>query len=56
MICTRDYGRCRRCHEGVPYTRLQVQPDALLCVPCLSLAEKEPLQHSSAVEGSERKL
>ena len=41
LICSSDYGQCRRCHADIPYERLKVQPDALLCVPCLSLAEKD---------------
>ncbi|MEK6801551.1 MAG: TraR/DksA C4-type zinc finger protein [Nitrospirota bacterium] len=45
LICTSDYGWCRRCREDIPYERLQVQPDALLCVPCLSLAEKDTMQN-----------
>lgn len=45
LICTSDYGRCRRCREDIPYERLKVQPDALLCVPCLSLSEKDTMQH-----------
>lgn len=45
LILTSDYGRCRRCREDIPYERLKVQPDALLCVPCLSLAERDTMQN-----------
>lgn len=34
-----DYGRCRRCHKDIPFERLTVKPDALFCVPCLTLIE-----------------
>lgn len=34
------YGRCRRCGKGIPFKRLQVKPDALFCVPCLTLMEE----------------
>ncbi|MGZ8394117.1 MAG: TraR/DksA C4-type zinc finger protein [Nitrospira sp.] len=42
---TNGYGRCRGCHEDIPYERLRVQPDALLCVPCLSRSEKESMRN-----------
>ncbi len=45
LIHTSDYGQCRRCREDIPYERLKVQPDALLCVPCLALAEKEGMRN-----------
>ncbi|MBA3754001.1 MAG: TraR/DksA C4-type zinc finger protein [Nitrospira sp.] len=41
MIRTNSYGQCRRCHGDIPYDRLKVQPDALMCVPCLSRAETQ---------------
>jgi DnaK suppressor protein len=39
LMHTNDYGRCRRCHEAIPFQRLMVKPDALFCVPCLTLIE-----------------
>lgn len=41
LMRTSGYGQCRRCHEDIPYERLKVQPDALFCVPCLTLVEQE---------------
>lgn len=40
LMRTDGYGRCRRCHEEIPYKRLMVKPDALFCVPCLTLIEQ----------------
>jgi RNA polymerase-binding protein DksA len=40
LMQTNDYGRCRRCHEEIPFVRLMVKPDALFCVPCLTLIEQ----------------
>ena len=37
LMRTSSYGRCRRCHKDIPYERLTVQPDALFCVPCLTV-------------------
>lgn len=39
LLRTNGYGRCRRCHEEIPFERLMVKPDALFCVPCLTLIE-----------------
>lgn len=39
LMQTNDYGRCRRCHREIPFERLSVKPDALFCVPCLTLIE-----------------
>ena len=36
-----SYGICSRCAQEIPEARLQVQPDSLLCVPCLTLVEQE---------------
>lgn len=36
-----SYGICSRCAQEIPEARLKVQPDSLLCVPCLSLVEQE---------------
>ena len=41
LMRTSSYGRCRRCHEDILYERLKVQPDALFCVPCLTVVEQE---------------
>ncbi len=40
LIQTSNYGLCRQCHKDIPYERLKVQPDALFCVPCLTLVEQ----------------
>ncbi|MFD6529036.1 TraR/DksA family transcriptional regulator [Streptomyces sp. NPDC060184] len=34
-----DYGRCRSCGEPIPAARLEVRPEATLCVGCA--AERE---------------
>lgn len=39
LMQTNDYGHCRRCHKRIPFERLTVKPDALFCVPCLTLIE-----------------
>ena len=41
LMRTSGYGQCRRCHEDILYERLKVQPDALFCVPCLTVVEQE---------------
>jgi RNA polymerase-binding transcription factor DksA len=41
LMLTSDYGRCRRCHDDIPYERLKVQADTLFCVPCLTVVEQE---------------
>ncbi len=41
LMRTNSYGRCRRCHEDILYERLKVQPDALFCVPCLTINEQD---------------
>ncbi|WP_083448292.1 TraR/DksA C4-type zinc finger protein [Nitrospira moscoviensis] len=43
LIRTADYGRCRQCGADIPSRRLQVQPDAVFCVPCLSAVERQAL-------------
>ena len=40
LIRINDYGRCRRCRAAIPHERLKVQPDAIYCVPCLTLVEQ----------------
>ena len=39
MMQTRHYGWCRQCRKAIPYARLAIQPDALLCVSCLARLE-----------------
>ena len=34
------YGECESCGETIPDGRLEVRPQALLCVPCKSVKEK----------------
>ena len=41
LMRTSSYGQCHRCHEDIPHERLKVQPDALFCVPCLTVVEQE---------------
>ncbi len=31
---TGDYGYCRECEEVIAFERLQVRPEARICVPC----------------------
>lgn len=38
---THSYGICSRCAQEIPYARLKVQPDSLLCVPCLTIVEQK---------------
>ncbi len=45
LMYTNDYGQCQRCCESIPYERLRVQPDAQLCVPCLSFHETGSVHH-----------
>ena len=33
------YGICERCGEAIPPERLEVRPEATLCVPCQTLVE-----------------
>lgn len=40
LMQTNNYGRCRQCHREIPFGRLSVKPDALFCVPCLTLIER----------------
>ena len=37
----RSYGICSRCDQETPSARLNVQPDSLYCVPCLTLVEQD---------------
>jgi DnaK suppressor protein len=39
LVQTKDYGWCRQCRKAIPYARLAIQPDALLCVSCLARME-----------------
>ena len=45
LLQTSKYGLCRRCKADIPYKRLRVQPDALYCVPCLTLFEQNALNN-----------
>ena len=45
LLRTKHYGCCRRCRKTIPYERLEVQPDARFCVPCLALVESRALQN-----------
>jgi DnaK suppressor protein len=45
LMRTNSYGRCRRCQEDILYERLKVQPDALFCVPCLTVVEQEAAEN-----------
>jgi len=29
-----DYGSCQACEEAIPYSRLRVKPESLLCIDC----------------------
>ena len=33
-IAEGSYGRCQHCHQPIPLERLQVLPDATMCVTC----------------------
>lgn len=41
---TKDYGLCRRCRKSIPDERLTVQPNALVGMPCLARAERNPVE------------
>ncbi len=45
LMRTSRYGRCRHCGQDIPYERLRVQPDALFCVPCLTIVERKEAGH-----------
>lgn len=45
LLRTDRYGLCRHCGQDIPYARLKVQPDALCCVPCLTVAERTGSGH-----------
>lgn len=40
-IHAHSYGICSRCAHEIPSARLKVQPDSLLCVPCLTIIEQQ---------------
>lgn len=40
LLRTKRYGYCRSCRKPIPDARLAVQPEALLCVPCLAHIER----------------
>lgn len=33
-IATGSYGRCQHCHEPIPLERLEIMPNATMCVNC----------------------
>lgn len=33
-IATEDYGHCKECDENIPFKRLEIQPEAALCLTC----------------------
>lgn len=35
-----EYGYCRQCDEPIPFGRLQIKPEATLCINCQSAAEQ----------------
>lgn len=36
-----DYGFCRQCDESIIFGRLEIQPEANLCLPCQSKADQQ---------------
>jgi DnaK suppressor protein len=40
-IDTGTYGRCLRCAGDIAVERLQLQPDAVMCIPCLNAMSKK---------------
>jgi len=36
-----DYGLCVDCQVGIPFDRLQVEPQALRCAPCQARHERK---------------
>ena len=36
-IAQDNYGRCQHCHQPIPLERLQVMPNATMCVSCQRL-------------------
>ena len=39
-ISNGTYGNCRKCGQSISEDRLEVQPDAVLCVQCANTASK----------------
>lgn len=35
-----DYGFCKQCDEAIPFKRLQIQPEATLCLNCQSKSDQ----------------
>ena len=35
------YGRCESCGEEIPFERLEIRPQAVMCISCKSKIEKE---------------
>jgi DnaK suppressor protein len=40
-IATEDYGYCKQCDEGIPFKRLEIQPEAALCLACQSKTDQQ---------------
>jgi len=36
-----EYGVCLDCGEDIPYKRLEIQPEAVLCVECAAIRQKK---------------
>lgn len=43
------YGHCLECDELISVRRLEVQPDAALCIQCQSMAEGRPVIRESRI-------
>jgi DnaK suppressor protein len=39
-IATENYGYCKQCDEGIPFKRLEIQPEAQLCLACQSKTDQ----------------
>lgn len=40
-IATEDYGYCKQCDEGIPFKRLEIKPEATLCLACQSKTDQQ---------------
>lgn len=40
-IAKGKYGTCENCGEEIPFERLKIRPQAVLCIKCKSLKERE---------------
>lgn len=39
-IANEDYGYCKQCDEDIPFKRLEIQPEAALCIVCQSKTDQ----------------